>query len=101
MTKCPHCATEFNGRKMLARTYWGLLKSGITSEQQVRDLWDEHGDRYFLRIPNFGRKSLNDMIAAFDLPEAPREVSEQAYKSALTTIERYKKWKAWEKRGDL
>lgn len=51
------------------RTQNALKNEGINTEAELRDYWTAFGESGFLRIPNFGRKSLREIIEAYDLPD--------------------------------
>lgn len=71
------------------RTARCLLQMKLTSRARVERAWADLGERGFLAVPNFGRKSLKELKLAFDLPDIPAPVTRPAYLKALRIVEVY------------
>lgn len=59
------------------RTVRGLFAAGITTKAEAQTALDEHGDAFFLKIPHFGRKSLNELKLFLSFSTENREPLER------------------------
>lgn len=74
------------------RTQNALKDEGIKTEAELRMAWEMKGPEWLLRIPNFGRKSLNEVKAAYSLqtpPPTPKPISQEDYERAKRIVRLY------------
>lgn len=82
--------TKIEDMGLSVRTANCLLVDGMRTKEDVRFAWAEHGAKYFLRMQNFGRVSLNEMVKRFDLEGENAPVSGRQYANAVGIIRRYR-----------
>ncbi|MGB1215027.1 MAG: DNA-directed RNA polymerase subunit alpha C-terminal domain-containing protein [Pikeienuella sp.] len=69
-----------------------LWNMGLRNDRDVRDHWSLHDSTKMKQQPNFGRRSLEEIKAAYDLHEPPKPtkpVTYAQYLAAQRIVDRY------------
>ncbi len=76
-----------------ARAVNCLQNAGITTRSQLSEIWSARGRKFFMKMPNLGAKSVNEIVKVFDLPTPDvirRVVTRGEYDRALMIVSAFR-----------